>query len=148
MFGGEAPHNINDHEHGDPEGLLRVAGDVFKEIGHNTWFLAWQGRKELLLVLGPEHAASIASTGWSRQQVREFLFTAMSRKRSELVIGGMYGMRDWPAALNDLPMDALIAPVPAPKDILVMVVGGTGKHSAALPSFGPTVSVTRLIPGA
>ncbi len=147
VYGGEPPHNINDHEHGDPEGLLRVAGDVFKELGHNTWFLAWQGRKELLLVLGPEHAASIASTGWSRQQVREFLFTAMSRKRSELVIGGMYGMRDWPPALNDLPMDALIAPVPTPDDILVMVVGGTGKHSAALPSFGPTVSVTRLIPG-
>ena len=146
VYGGEPPHNINDHEHGDPESLLLLAGDVFKELGHNTWFLAWQGRKELLLVLGPEHAASIASTGWSRQKVQEFLFAAMSRKRSELVIGGMYGMRDWPAALNDLPMDALIAPVPAPKDILVMVVGGTGKHSAALPSFGPTVSVTRLIP--
>jgi hypothetical protein len=91
--------------------------------------------------------ASIASTGWSRKQVREFLFKAMSRKRSELVIGGMYGMRDWPPEINNLPMDALIAPVPTPDDILVMVVGGTGKHSAALPSFGPTVSVTRLIPG-
>ena len=98
-------------------------------------------------MLGPEHAASVASTGWTRQQVREFMFKAVSRKRSELVIGGMYGMRDWPPALNDLPMDALIAPVPEPKDILVLVAGGTGKHSAALPSFGPTVSVTRLIPG-
>jgi len=37
--------------------------------------------------------------------------------------------------------------VPSPKDILVLVAGGTGKHSCSLPSFGPTVSVTRAIPG-
>jgi hypothetical protein len=58
----------------------------------------------------------------------------------------MYDMRDWTPALNILPPDALVPIVPTADDILVLVAGGAGKHSAALPSFGATVSVTRQIP--
>ena len=145
VFGGESPHNVNDHEHGDPEGVLRVAADVLRALGHNTWFWSWNGQKELMLILGPEHAASVASSGWSRRQVREFLYRAISRRRDELAMGGMYGMRDWPAELNQMAPDALIPAVPSADDILVLVVGGEGKHSAAIPSFGTTVSVTRQI---
>lgn len=145
VFGGEPPHNVNDHEHGDAEGILRIAADVFKTLGSNTWFIAWHGQKELLLVLGPEHAASIARSGWSRQDVRQYLYRATSRRRDELALGGMYGMRDWPPEFNGMPLDALIPIVPNPDDILVLVAGGEGKHSAAIPSFGSTVSVTREI---
>jgi hypothetical protein len=145
VFGGEPPHNINDHEHGDAEGILQVAADVMRTLGSNTWFIAWHGQKQLLLILGPEHAASIASSGWSRRQVQEYLHRETSRRRDELIHGGMYGMRDWTPAVNALPMDALIPIVPFPDDILVLVAGGEGKHSAALPSFGATVAVTRQI---
>jgi len=145
VFGGEPPHNVNDHEHGDAEGILRVAADVLRTLGSNTWFIAWHGRKELMLILGPEHAASIAGSGWSRKQVREYLFRAISRRREELALGGMYGMRDWPAELNQTAADALIPMVPSPDDLLILVAGGEGKHSAAVPSFGATVSVTRAI---
>jgi hypothetical protein len=148
VFGGEPPHNVNDHEHGDAEGILRVAADVWRALGCNTWFIAWHGQKELMLILGPEHAASIASSGWSRRQVREYLYHATSRRRDELAFGGMYGMRDWPPELNAMAPDALIPAVPRADDILVLVAGGEGKHSAALPSFGATVSVTRQIPDA
>jgi hypothetical protein len=145
VFGCEPPHNVNDHEHGDAEGILHVAADVLRTLGTNTWFIAWHGQKELMLVLGPEHAASIAASGWSRRQVREYLFRAISRRHSELALGGMYGMRDWPAELNGLAQDAMVPAVPTPDDILIVVAGGAGKHSAALPSFGATMSVTRLI---
>lgn len=40
---------------------------------------------------------------------------------------GMYGMRDWPSAWSEGPADKLIPVVPSPKDILVLVAGGTGK---------------------
>ncbi len=148
VFGGEPPHNVNDHEHGDAEGILRVAADVLRTLGSNTWFIAWHGRKELMLILGPEHAASIAGSGWSRRQVREFLYHAISRRRDELASGGMYGMRDWPPELNAMAPESLIPAVPSADDILILVAGGAGKHSAALPSFGATVSVTRHIPHA
>jgi hypothetical protein len=145
VFGGEPPHNINDHEHGDAEGILRIAADTLRTLGINNWFLAWHGRKELMLVLSPEHAASVASSGWSRRQVREYLYATIARRRDELAHGGMYGMRDWTPALNDLAMDARVPVAPSADDILVLVAGGDGKHSAALPSFGATVSVTRAI---
>ena len=145
VFGGEPPHNVNDHEHGDAAGILRVVADVFRTLGNNNWFIAWHGQKELLLVLGPEHAASIAGSGWSRRQVREYLYGAISRRRDELALGGMYHMRDWPAELNSTAPDELIPIAPSADDILVVVAGGEGKHSAALPSFGATVSVTRRI---
>jgi hypothetical protein len=148
VFGGEPPHNVNDHEHGDAEGILRVAADVLRTLGGNTWFIAWHGQKELMLILGPEHAASIASSGWSRRQVSEYLHRATRRRRDELALGGMYGMRDWPPELNGMAPDALIPAVPTANDILILVAGGDGKHSAALPSFGATVSVTRRIPDA
>jgi hypothetical protein len=145
VFGCEPPHNVNDHEHGDAEGILRIAADVLRTLGSNIWYIAWHARKELMLILGPEHAASIAASGWSRRQVREYLYHAISRRRDELALGGMYGMRDWPPKLNNMAPDALIPAVPSPDDILVLVAGGEGKHSAALPSFGATVSVTRQV---
>jgi len=146
VYGAEPPHNVNDHEHGDAEGILRVAADVLRTLGMNTWYLGWKGRKELMLILGPEHAASIAASGWSRADVRKFLYQATSRRRDELALGGMYGMRDWGSDLEALSApDALIPAVPRPDDILVLVAGGEGKHSAGLPSFGATVSVTRPI---
>ena len=145
VFGCEPPHNVNDHEHGDAEGILHVVADTLRALGNNTWFIAWHGRKELMLVLGPEHAASIAGSGWSRRQVREFVFGAVARRRDELARGGMYRMRDWPLALNQLAGDALVPMVPSADDILVLVAGGAGKHSAVCPSFGATVSVTREI---
>ena len=145
VFGCEPPHNVNDHEHGDAEGILHIAADVIRALGNNTWFIGWHGQKELMLVLGPEHAASIAASGWSRSQVREYLFGAVARRHDELASGGMYQMRDWPPGLNKLADDALVPMVPRAEDILVMVAGGAGKHSAALLSFGATVSVTRQI---
>ena len=42
--------------------LLRVAADVLRTLGCNTWFIAWHGQKEVMLILGPEHAASIAAS--------------------------------------------------------------------------------------
>jgi hypothetical protein len=145
VFGGEPPHNINDHEHGDAEGFLRVAADVLRTLGSNVWFISWHNQKELMLVLGPEHAATIAGSGWSRRAVQEYLYESISRRRDELALGGMYGMRDWTPELNNSSLDDRVPAVPRPEDILVLVAGGEGKHSAALPSFGATVSVTHKI---
>ncbi len=145
VYGCEPPHNVNDHEHADAEGILRIAADAMRTLAGNTWFIAWHGQKESMLVLGPEHAATIAASGWSRRELSEYLFRATARRRDELVMGGMYGMRDWPPELNAMASDALIPMVPRASDILVLVAGGHGKHSAVLPSFGATVSVTRRI---
>jgi hypothetical protein len=52
-----------------------------------------------------------------------------------------------PEGFRDKPLDAR-APIARDwRDIMVIVVGGAGKHSAVIPTFGMTRSVTRLIAG-
>ena len=145
VFGGEAPHNVNDHEHGDAQGILHVAADVLRTLGSNTPLRFPPRPQRIDVDSWPPAAASIASSGWSRRQVSNYLFKAVMRRRDELALGGMYGMRDWPPQLNEMAADSLLSQVPSASDILVLVAGGQGKHSAALPSFGATVSVTRQI---
>lgn len=42
-------------------------------------------------------------------------------------------------------LDALVPMVQRAEDIIVVVIGGAGKHSAFIPTFGATRSVTRAL---
>jgi hypothetical protein len=147
VFGGEAPHNVNDHESTTPTRLLDIAADTMRTLGHNNWYLAQDGLNDFVVLLGPEHAATIASAGWTREDVQNYLFQRAVRTARELALGGMWDMRDWPAWVHDLSEnpDSLIPLVRRPEDLLVMVVGGPGKHSAIIPGFGASRSVTMAV---
>jgi hypothetical protein len=62
-------------------------------------------------------------------------------------LGGMWGIHDWPgwmrAATDD---DAMLPRVPSVDDVLVIVAGGPGKHSAVIPNCTFSRAVTRPIP--
>jgi len=47
-----------------------------------------------------------------------------------------------PARFKDRSSEDEISIAPAPEDIMVIVAGGPGKHSAIIPTFGATRSVT------
>ena len=70
LFAGEAPHGVSEH-------TARTARGVLKTV---TYALAtvWSYRTctvaEALVVLCPEHVKTIHREGWSKQNVREFLF--------------------------------------------------------------------------
>lgn len=143
VAGAEGPHNINDHVSRDAEGLLATIADTMAVMGSNNFYL----RGEVLVVLGPEHAATLAGEGLSKADVRRALHERARKSVRELSRGGMWGMRDWPPGLEARAGDAgaLIPLVDRPEDILVVVAGGAGKHSSYLPTFGPTRAVTRLV---
>jgi hypothetical protein len=46
---------------------------------------------------------------------------------------------------GDAPLDTLIPIVQRAENIIVAVIGGAGKHSAWLPTFGETKAVTRVL---
>ena len=105
------------------------------------WILS---QSQLLVVLGPEHAATIAGDGFSRADVQRFVYEHARLPLSILKLGGMWGMHDWPAWMHAVRNeDALMPTVPSPDDVLVMVAGGPGKHSAVVPNcaFSRAVSV-------
>ncbi|HEY8449238.1 MAG TPA: hypothetical protein VIL95_02035 [Bacillota bacterium] len=147
VFGGEAPHNVNDHESSDPVRFLDIVADAMAQLGHNNWYIAQDGFNNFAVVLSPEHAALIAGAGWTRYDVQRYLFVQASRPVSVLRRGGMWDMRDWPAWMEAMARDpeARIPVVRRPDDILVFVAGGPGKHSLVIPSFGATQSVTEPV---
>ncbi len=98
---------------------------------------------DLLLVLGPEHAATVAADGWSKRDVKCFVYENARLPLHKLKLGGMWEMRKWPKWFNTVDGHAMIPIVEEPDDILVTVAGG--EHSSFLPTVGRTRAVTRPI---
>jgi hypothetical protein len=138
---GENPHNFHDMESAEPVRLLTKAASVMATLGTNNACIS-QG--EFFVVLGPEHAATIAGHGWSRRDVQSFLY-----ERARLPCGVLRDAFDtvawepWLAAIGD---DSTLLPMTGdPDNIRVLVAGGAGKHSCVIPSWGLTKSVTVAI---
>ncbi len=98
-----------------------------------------------MLAFGPEHAATVASDGYSKADVKRYLFEharlPLSRF-SEENIARRFRARPGTQYAN-ASLDTLIPMWQATEDLIVIVVGGAGKHSAYMPTFGSTRAVTR-----
>jgi hypothetical protein len=135
----EAPHNVNDHGSTTPEGLLRALAGTAATTGNNNVYLGG----EPLLLLGPEHAHTIAASGWSKADLKRAFW---ERARVPLRAFGAENLARFaavdPARFRDRGPDDTVALAPSPEDVMVVVAGGPGKHSAIVPTFGSTRSVT------
>lgn len=143
VIAGEGPHNVNDHVCTSGENILHTLAHTMATIGHNN--SSSIGTGDVAVVLGPEHAAQIARDGYSRADVREFLFRHARNTVREMRDRAMWMMHEWPDWIDVGDDDAEIPIVGAPEEILVLVAGGHGKHSAFIPTFGLNKSVTRRI---
>ncbi len=130
VIGCEGPHNIQDHFSNTGLGVLRTIAGALGQAGSNNLL----GGGWPLLSLGPEHAATIAGDGYSKRAVKEFLFEHARFPLGRL--GAEY--RAHLAARHGVPDDpATMLPVfESPDALLVIVVGGAGKHSSWQPTFG------------
>jgi hypothetical protein len=143
VFGGEAPHNVNDHVSQRAANLLAVVAGTAATLGSNVgWYFS---QSQLLVILGPEHAATIAADGWSRVDVQRFLYEHARLPLSRRKLGGMWGNHDWPRWMATADDRALLPIVPGPEDVLVMVAGGPGKHSAVVPNCCFSRAVSRAV---
>jgi hypothetical protein len=143
VIAGEAPHNVNDHVCTSGENILHTVASVMTTLGHNN--ASCIGTGDVAVVFGPEHAAQVAEDGFSRAQVREFLFRHARNRVRDMRDRGMWRMHEMPDWIDLDDDDAEVPIVGAPEEILVLVAGGAGKHSAFIPTFGLSKSVTRRI---
>ena len=60
---------------------------------------------------------------------------------------GHYGNRTWPVWIDETDPDTLVPIVSAADDIVVLVAGGDGRHSAWFSGWGVTRLVTEEITG-
>jgi hypothetical protein len=144
VFGGEPPHNVNDHVSTTAAGILATVADTAVSLGSNVgWYFS---QSQLLIVLGPEHAQTIAGDGLSRADVQRFVFENARLPLRTLKLGGMWGIHDWPRWMHAVTDDdALLPQVPSPEDVMVIVAGGPGKHSAVIPNCTFSRAVSRPI---
>ena len=138
-FGCEAPHNIQDHYSNTGIGVLRTVAGAMGQAGSNNLLGAgWP-----LLSLGPEHAATIAADGFSKRQVKEFLFEHARFPLARL--GPEYRRYQIERRHAVDAPDTMLPIVRGPDDISVIVVGGAGKHSSWQPTFGDGTRPTRRV---
>jgi hypothetical protein len=142
VFGCEAPHNVNNQASRNAFDLCHTIADTMATLGKNMFYA--QG--EVMVVLCPSHAETIAADGWSKLHVKEYLYEK-ARKPVRLVkLGGLYGREVarnfWPRWVNRTDEDEMVPLVRRPGEITLVVAGGPGRHSAFLPGWAtPSVTV-------
>jgi hypothetical protein len=140
VVGAEGPHNINDHGSTSAESILTTVAGTMAILGSNNVF----GIGQQVVVFGPEHAATVAADGMTKQQVKAWLFDhakiAAGRFSPENV--ARFTPRDV-GPLGPITPKTLVPCVASAEDILVFVAGGAGKHSCFMPTFGHTRAITR-----
>ncbi len=142
VIGAESPHEINDHVHDTAEGILNVTADVLATVGNNN---SHHSRGQVTVVFGPEHAETIARSGWSREDVQWYLYDQARNSAGQLRTAGIYDNYTLDQRFHSANDQAQIPLVEKPEDIITIVSGGAGKHSMALHSFGETRAVTKPV---
>jgi hypothetical protein len=143
VIGAECPHNVNDHESITAEGILTTIAGTMLDTGTNDVFYEAQP----LIVMGPEHARTVADGGMSKAQAKRFL-----HEHAHLPLGRFSKENierrlrvTWKEKYATAGMDTPVYMVQRPEDILIAVIGGAGKHSAVIQTFGATKAVTRAL---
>lgn len=140
ICGAEGPHNINDHISSAAPGILTTIASSMAGMGSNNAYALG----EPILALGPEHADILARDGICKEDIRDFIFTHARVPRELWEAGGMYGMGFVPDDL--FPGASALPLIRKPEHLMIIVVGGPGRHSCWIPTFGSmTRSVTRVI---
>ncbi len=139
---GEAPHCITDNYNTEPHALLFGYADSMATLGGNN--LSSQG--EPALVMAPEHAAYVARAGWSKADVKRYLFEKARKPWKHVGVRGKSKGPAFPVWVDRTDPEASV-PILTHADALILIVGGgEGQKSMWIPTPGAqTLSVTEKI---
>ena len=143
VIGAECPHNVNDHESITAEGILTTIAGTMLDTGANDIFYD----AEPLVVMSPEHAKTVAAGGFSKADAKRFLF-----EHAHLPLGRFSKENierrlrvTWKDTLGTAGLEAPVPMLQKAESLLIAVIGGAGKHSAVINTFGATKAVTRAL---
>ena len=144
VYCAEAPHNINDQVSKTPQMYLGSAASTMATLGGNGLYRSGL-RGEQGLVLTAESAQWVAEFGWSKHDVKTYLFEHARKPIRELRDRGAWGKSPLPPYISADDDDAMVPIVGRPEDIVVLVAGGHQRHMNALLTAGYSMSITRPI---
>jgi len=129
-----APVQVSDHLSRSAEGVL---GTIARSMVHYPYY-ARGG--QIVVVLVPEHLKHVEREGWTKDQVKAFLFRATTMPMSFWRERPDSGRHDYREGLG------LAGVVKRKEDFIVMVAGGSaGGFSAFLVSWGSEVDDSGLV---
>jgi len=129
----EGPHNVQDHFSIEGHGILATMAGALSQAGSNNIMF---NSGSPVVAFGPEHAHQVAVSGYTKADVKEFLWEhgrfPIARFSEEWTADGRLADR-----VETLTGQRLEAPVTnRPEKLQVIVAGGPGKHSCWMPTFG------------
>ena len=147
VMAAEAPHSVTNHISPDPEGILDTMCSAMSTIASNSAVLGGH----IAVVLGLEHAQTIGKHGWSRADVRNYLFQNHGNRFIDLAYGHRYGKvynRNLPKYYKRED-NTRIPIIHSPENIHLFVMGGeAGRFSVLIPGWGHmSTPVLRAVEG-
>ena len=137
LFAGLSPIQVDNHAFQQPEQILASFRDALFAGG-----VGWN-QGEVVVVLCPEHVGNIERAGWSKQQVRQFLYEISQRSAAKWREAGRY----IPDSVSDAD-ESLHSTVSADAITIVVAGGMAGAFSCVIPLWAGGTgsrSVTKMI---
>lgn len=120
--------HVENRQSADPEQVLLTIADAMSYLG-STIYLS--EANSTAVVIGPEHAQLMARAGWSKADVKQFLWEHHGRTLGDLRLVGK-------AETTQGPDDTFFHFSVSPNNILVVVAGANNAGvSTVIPAFGP-----------
>jgi hypothetical protein len=138
VMAAEPPHNVNDHGSTSGEEILTTVAGTMAQSGSNNVYV----RGPHLLVLGPEHAATLHRDHWSIEAIQGRLWERARIPVERISSNNRRQFTDWGVE----PDGDHYTVSTGPEQLHVAVAGGAGKHSAWIPSFGSTEACSQRVP--
>src|SRR5882724_660434 len=126
VMAAESPHQFYNQLSPDAEGVLTTLADSMKHSGG-------AGRQpQYVVTLAGEHMRTIAGSGWTKKEIRQFLFD--HTKNSHAHLKRTHRMPGPVQPGDDEKLRPLVA---EPEDILIVAAGGrAGSFSSFIPGWG------------
>ena len=135
VFAGAGLCNVENHRGNTPEQVLDCFADAMANLGCLS-------SGQAVIVLSPEHALVASRSGWTKEDVRRYLYAHARRPLHDMQRVGKYidARRGGTSASTELDahriVDGHVHRGRGADDILITVAGGdAGAHSAFIPSW-------------
>ena len=127
------------------QGVLETIAGSMRMVGCAIYY---QMGIPVIVCMSPEHASDVARQGYSKQDVRTYLFEHCRLPVKALRDRGYYGPGCWPDYVDPSDDEAMVPMVSDPALFWIVVAGGDGRHTTWMPAWNVCEGATVVVDSA